>query len=63
MQFAAVWYFRQSTLDCIGRDVKVGVLVRRDGVVIIEHDQRLLDNHRPGILDKQAGIIDAASFL
>ena len=42
--------------------VEVVVLVGLDAAALLEHDQRLLDNHRPGRLDIQAGIFDAASL-
>ena len=53
---------RQSTLECIGRVVKAGVLVDRDGAAPLEHNQCLLDNHACGLFYIQAGILDEASF-
>ena len=53
-----VWQRIQSSLDCIGGDVKAGELVGRNRASLLEHDERLIDKYRLGPLHIQAGILN-----
>ena len=54
---------RQTAHDSVGGVVKVGKLLGHDGAALLEHDQRILYNHRLGRLYIHARILDEASFL